>query len=324
MTKVDELSRKLFNSKAYSIDEDAKSVTFIISTNDEDRYGEVVDQESWNFKSYQSNPIVLWGHDPDQPENVLGRASDIKTSDDGSKTTAVLTFDSDINPKADLAFNQIRKGSLRTVSVGFIPHTMEFEDDTPVLKDNELLEISVVPIPANAGAVALDLKAGQIARKDAEWLRDSMAREVELMDVQLAATKPAKEKTMTDEQAAAMIQGIADLKTENQELRAEIAALKPAEETDEERTAREAKEAADQAEADKKAVDDAEAAKKAQEDANVAAGLNPDGSAKGGDNDQPGAGTNLDELADDAELTPEQEAELDKVLDEIEVPQPQQ
>ncbi|WP_157695363.1 HK97 family phage prohead protease [Nakamurella panacisegetis] len=96
------LRRKLVNSKAYSVNEDAKSVTFVISTNQVDRYGEVVEQESWNFKNFLKSPRLLWGHNPDEPENVLGRASDLKISDDGSQTTAVLNFDTDIKPMADL------------------------------------------------------------------------------------------------------------------------------------------------------------------------------------------------------------------------------
>jgi hypothetical protein len=59
---------KLFTTKATSIDEEATSVTFVISTNQEDGYGEVVDQKSWDFKSYLKNPLVLWGHDSYEPE----------------------------------------------------------------------------------------------------------------------------------------------------------------------------------------------------------------------------------------------------------------
>jgi hypothetical protein len=41
-------------------------------------------------------------------------------------------------------------------------NSFEVENDIPVLKDNELLEISVVPIPANPGAMALALKSDGI------------------------------------------------------------------------------------------------------------------------------------------------------------------
>jgi hypothetical protein len=82
---------KLYSTKASSINEEKRSVTFVISTNQEDRYGEIVDQKSWDFKSYKQNPLVLWGHDPDQPENVLGTAGNLKVAEDGGQTTAELT-----------------------------------------------------------------------------------------------------------------------------------------------------------------------------------------------------------------------------------------
>lgn len=316
------IKRKLFNTKASSIDEVAKSVTFIISTNDEDRYGEVVDQKSWDFKSYLKNPLVLFGHDPSQPENVLGTGASLKVAEDGSNTTAVITFDTDINPKADLVFNQVKRGTLRTVSVGFINHSFEMEEDTPILKDNELLEISIVPIPANSGAIALGLKSGEINRKDAKWLMDSMRREADLMEEQYIASEKPKEKSMTPEQATALVDSMSKMtetiatlneKIDTQgELIAEIQAGQSDSETEEEKTAREAQEAKDkadaQAEADQKAADE-EVARKAAEDEK-----DKQDPAKPGDDDQGGAG-DADELDDDAELTPELQEQIDAELE---------
>lgn len=317
---MNKIHRKLFQTKATSIDEVNKSVTFVISTNQEDRYGEVVDQKSWDFKSYLKNPLVLWGHDSDSPEDVLGTANSLKVADDGSQTTATLTFDTDINPQANMVFNQIKRGTLRTVSVGFINHSFEVEEDVPILKDNELLEISVVPIPANAGAVALSLKAGEINRKDAKWLMDSMRKEADLMEALYdASSEPTnKEKSMTPEQATALIEGMAKL-TERLEDQAKtietlattVEELKPAEETEEAKTAREAKEAEDQAEADKQAADE-EAARKADEDEKAKEAL-----AKSGDDDQDGAKETDDEIDEDAELTPEQQDQVEAALEEL-------
>src|SRR5215213_2644648 len=133
---------KLFNTKPSSIDEDEQSVEFVISTDQLDRSGEVVDQKTWDFKSFLKNPVVFWGHTSHEPEYVLGTASDLKVSKDGKQTTARLTFDTDINSKADLVFNQIKRGTLRTVSVGFMSGKMEMDakdEDAPwILKDNEL------------------------------------------------------------------------------------------------------------------------------------------------------------------------------------------
>jgi hypothetical protein len=129
-----------------------------------------------------------------------------------------------------------------------------------------------------------------------------MRKEADYIEKQLAAPSRT-EKSMTDEQATAIIEGMSKLTekvdalaTENQTLRDEIAADKKARED-------EAAKAAD----DKKVADD-EAARKVEEDAKQ----NGD-PAKGGDDDQPGAGTS-DAIDDDTELTPELQAQIDAEL----------
>lgn len=298
---------KLFATKAVSIDEATKSVTVVISDNKEDRYGEIVDQKSWNFKDFMKNPIVLWGHNPEEPENVLGTASSLEVAPDGSQTTAKLSFDDDINPKAALVFNQIKKGTLRTVSVGFVPHTEEYLNDTPVLKDNDLLEISVVPIPANPRAVALGFKAGELNRKDAQWLLDSMRKEADLIEEHLKEDNERETKSMTEEQAKALLDSMTQL-TES------VAAIQ------EKQTAMEGELAklSDVDTNDDAADDDTDADADASNDDNNDNDTNnntddskDDDSANDGDNDQSGA---EDEFDENAELTPEQEAEMDQLL----------
>lgn len=69
-----------------------------------DRYGEKVDQKTWDVTHYKNNPVVLWGHDPSEPQNILGRAVDIQL-DQSSKSLLTAQFDTaEVNPKADLIF----------------------------------------------------------------------------------------------------------------------------------------------------------------------------------------------------------------------------
>lgn len=294
---------KLFQTKIKSIDEEKRQVTFCFSDNQVDRMGEIVDQSTWDTKSYDTNPLILWGHDPSEPENVLGSGISLDLNKGGKSFVTAQFDDDDTNPKAGLVFRQLLKGTLRCVSAGFIPHTIDTEEDTPVLKDNELLEISIVPIPANPRAVALSLKEGSISRKDAEWLMKSMRDEAEAVDGQLKALATnEKEKKMTDETAKALIDSVKKLteefgtfkeatETSIKSLTDTVETLKPAEETEEEKTARQAAEA--------------EAARKAAEE-------NDDDPAKGGEDDQPGAGEA--QFDEDAELTPELQAEIDAAL----------
>lgn len=304
---------KLFVTKPASIDEEAKTVRFKISDNTADRYGEVVDQSTWNFKNFMKNPIVLWGHDPDEPENCLGTADEIEVAADGSATYATLRFDTEINKRAALIFEQIKKSTLRCVSVGFINHSYEVEQDVPVLRDNELVEISVVPIPANANAIALSLKDGSLNRKDAQWLMDSMKREVAFIEQQIESDVN-KEKSMTEEQFNALVSTIegvsAKIDANKAEADAAIEELKsrlPEPETEEAKAEREAKEAEDA-----KAAEEEAARVKAEEEQAAA------DAAKSGSDDQDGAADDV-EFDEDAELTPELQAELDAAFEEVEV-----
>jgi HK97 family phage prohead protease len=297
---------KLFNTRPSSINDTDKSVTFTISDNQPDRMGEVVEQTSWDFKNYLNNPIILWGHDPEAAENVLGTASTINVSPDGSHTEATLSFATEINPKAKMVFDMIKAGILRTVSVGFVNHTYDTQDDTPVLKDNELLEISVVPIPANPRAIALSYREGSIARKDASWLLSSMKKEAEYLEEQLSKTVDpgvVKEKQVEEltQQVTNLTNLVAKLAESQVSLTDTVSKLAEAPaETDEQKTAREAQEAADKAAADAQTEKDRLEAE----------------AAKGGDIDQSGAGEV--EFDPDAELTDEQVVEVEAALAELE------
>src|SRR5213595_2406401 len=57
---------KLLNTSIKSIDEENRRITFCFSDNAEDRMGEVVDQASWQTSNYMANPLILWGHNPDE------------------------------------------------------------------------------------------------------------------------------------------------------------------------------------------------------------------------------------------------------------------
>jgi HK97 family phage prohead protease len=288
---------KLYTTKIKSVDEGNKSIRFRISDDSIDRYGEKVDQ-SWNLKNFLKNPIGLWNHKSYdvEPEDVLGQWSDIKSEDDG--TYGTLTFDTDINPKALTVFQQYVKGTLRCVSVGFIPHSLEFEDDTPVLKDNELLEVSCVPIPANANAVALALKDKSLNVKDAQWMLRSMQEASTNLEEQLKKNAPTDGEETKVEEVKEQLKSINDLitsmseavttlstsvetiNTELGEVKSTVAELKPAEAPVVEEPNR-----------DDVKTDDATPP------------------AKDGEDDQSGAGE--DEFDEDAELTPEIQAQID-------------
>lgn len=207
---------KLFQTKPTSIDEENKRVTFAISTNQPDRDGEIVEQKSWNFKDYMENPMFLWGHNPEIPENVLGHCIELKSSEDGSETLGTFQFDTDINERADLVFKQVVRGSLRTVSVGFMTGDEERQGKNWLLKNNTLLETSIAPIPSNPGAIVKDYKAGLISRKDATWLIESARKEADQIEEQMKAHAEDSDKEsamdkVAQKQLAAILSAITKL-----------------------------------------------------------------------------------------------------------------
>lgn len=202
---------KLFSNQAIkSIDEAKRIAEYIISTDDKDRMNEVVEQ-SWDLDNYKNNPIVLWGHDPSNPDNVLGRAIDITTEKDGDRTitTAKVQFAEEGTSRGvDTVWSLVKQGILRTVSVGFIPHTFKDGDEdsgiAQVLADNELLEFSIVPIPANPQAVALAFGDESISEKDAKWLVKQYKQEQAFLEKAMYDTMKSNDNDDTKQGAKAM------------------------------------------------------------------------------------------------------------------------
>lgn len=136
--------------------ENAESRTVDVIASDEtiDSYGDIVEQ-SWNLERYLANPVVLFAHDSD--DLPIGTAENVRVEDGALRAT--LRFVSEkANPLAEQVWRSVQEGTLRAVSVGFYPRDVRFEmrdgKEVCVLANNELLEISVVPVPANPNALA--------------------------------------------------------------------------------------------------------------------------------------------------------------------------
>lgn len=133
-----------------SVNDAARSVRAIASTDAIDSYGEIVEQD-WDLKRYNANPVVLFAHN--SRELPVGTASDVGVV--GGRLECTITFGT--TTRASEVWQSVRDGSLRALSVGFNPRKVRSEKrngvDVYILSDNELFEISVVPVPANPEAV---------------------------------------------------------------------------------------------------------------------------------------------------------------------------
>jgi HK97 family phage prohead protease len=131
-----------------------READFIASTDAIDSYGERVEQ-SWDLDRFRSNPVVLWAHQ--SRELPIGHAKNIRVVDGQLQATIVFASEK-ANPKAEHVYQSVIEGTLRAVSVGFMPREVHAEKlngkDVICLSNNDLFEISVTPIPANPEALA--------------------------------------------------------------------------------------------------------------------------------------------------------------------------
>ena len=113
------------------------------STQDVDRQGDVVPASVWEagMKNYLKNPIILAQHDYDDP---VGRMVEHRIDSTGLWVKARISAAAEI-------FNLVKDGVVTAFSVGFRVIDAEYNAATElfVIKQLELVEISVVSVPAN-------------------------------------------------------------------------------------------------------------------------------------------------------------------------------
>lgn len=143
------------------------AIDFLASDETIDRYQEVISSAGWDLTNYQRNPVVLDSHRYDSIQAVVGRSLLCEVRDGRLCNRVEFALD---NPLGKLARDLARGGFLRAESVGFRP--LAWEDppaDAPGPRRKytrqELVEISIVPIPANPNALALALDAGIVSRR---------------------------------------------------------------------------------------------------------------------------------------------------------------
>lgn len=101
------------------------------------------------MERFSRNPVMLFGHNHNQ---VIGRWENYKIED--NQLSAEAVFDTGDELGKEVA-RKVKENFLRAASVGIIPIKLELLDDEFVMAECELVEASIVAIPADAGAVRL-------------------------------------------------------------------------------------------------------------------------------------------------------------------------
>lgn len=150
---------------------------FVGSTEDPDRDGDVIRLAGWDTAHFEQNPVVFYGHDyrGNSVKFPIGTAT-VTKDEAGKRLLFSITF-TDAHEDAKTVKALVDDGVLRATSVGFMPKKMNLIVDPESQQmlgrefvEQELLEISIVPIPANPNAVRLALSKGLMTEtKAVEW-----------------------------------------------------------------------------------------------------------------------------------------------------------
>lgn len=170
---ADTIYKVLENCEVKKVGE--RQYEFIASTADMDRDGEVISADGWDLKNFKKNPVILFGHD--YRSLPIGKATKIGVRD--GKLMNVVEFPPEGTYEfADTVQRLVDTGYLKTQSVGFIPRKWDdgdFEDEKSnkprrTYTKQELLEISIVPVPSNPNALMNAVKEGVITTKQFETI----------------------------------------------------------------------------------------------------------------------------------------------------------
>lgn len=146
------------------IEKSDDTVRFVASTGNSDRYGDIISQDGWQLDAYRRNPVVLLNHQTNQ----LPIGKGLVEVKDGN-----LMIDVEFDAEDELAqkvAHKARNGFLHAVSVGFNPvesisraelpeeHKAYSEKGGNLFTRAELLEVSIVTIPANSEATTMGQK----------------------------------------------------------------------------------------------------------------------------------------------------------------------
>ena len=154
ITREADLSRGYYEEEdeGYEHEEKNDIWTVVVSTPEVDRYGTIIIPAGIDFSAYMSNPIVLAQHDAQR--FPVGRCLGLYMNGDNLEATMQIEC---ITEEGKQLNALIDAGFVKAVSVGIIPKEVEEQtingETVKVFTKSELVEFSIVSVPANRGAL---------------------------------------------------------------------------------------------------------------------------------------------------------------------------
>lgn len=156
---------------------DTRTVEFVASDESRDSHGTVIPSDKWDLTRFNTNGIIGYQHNVygdmcgnEDPDKVIGTGEAFV---ENKQLIVRITFEpAEINPLAEKIFQKVLYGTLKAVSVGFMPtqeghwgegdESREGKNATYYFDGQELLEVCIVNIPSNKNALKRDLRSNTV------------------------------------------------------------------------------------------------------------------------------------------------------------------
>lgn len=201
---VGESCHRALGAEVRTVAEDGRAVrsTFTFMTGDLARDGMVVDPAGVDVANYLRNPVVLWEHGYDFARGgvPVGRAVSVSRVENG--WAAEVEWEED--EFAQRIAGMVQRGTLSAVSFGWRTLAREWQtldngQEVMVVTRSEMMEFSVVSVPADAGALVTERAEGAAMAQLIQLLRTQgealSALRSEIADVRTALDAPVGEGT---------------------------------------------------------------------------------------------------------------------------------
>lgn len=152
-----------------ALDEDQRIITGMATTPETDRVGDIV--ESLGAKFAPEIPL-LWSHKHDSPVGIAELGKPTKKGIPFKAIIAKIEEDGPLKQLTDMAWQAVKARIVRAVSIGFKPIKYDIMSEGGLrFLESEIYELSLVSVPANAGATIQTIKAMDLPRMESGAVR---------------------------------------------------------------------------------------------------------------------------------------------------------
>jgi hypothetical protein len=134
----------------------ANPLEFVMSDGSVDRMGDVIEPDGWRLDNFRRNPVALFGHNPNF---MIGHWRDVGVRK--GQLTGWLELMDPVSDRLREIHAAVNAGIARAVSVGFHSDNVEpLKSGGIRFTEAELVECSLVAVPANPNALAIAKSLG--------------------------------------------------------------------------------------------------------------------------------------------------------------------